>query len=124
MYYLLLILPLSECYRIRTSLLDMSDPSLSKMASNPTHSPILPESFCHPVPGMTVVHNNQIPSLFPQRLYRKIFRCHNQNFLPDKHWYALFHPSERTSTHIYLLPDRNPGTPTYSPIRLCFLQGR
>lgn len=61
MYYLLLILPLSECYRIRTSLLDMSDPSLSKMASNPMHSPIL----------------------------------------PDKHWYALFLPSERTSTHYY-----------------------
>ena len=61
MYYLLLILPLSECYRIRTSILDMSDPSLSKMASNPMHSPIL----------------------------------------PDKHWYALFLPSERTSTHYY-----------------------
>ena len=51
----------TECYRIRTSLLDMSDTSLSKMASNPMHSPIL----------------------------------------PDKHWYALFLPSERTSTHYY-----------------------
>ena len=78
MYYLLLIPPLSDVKESAPASSICRTPVFPKWYPIPYIPPILPESFYHPVPGMTVVHNNQIPSQFPLKLYRKIFRYHSQ----------------------------------------------